>query len=171
MTAERWRQIWAYYFACRQWLAMQVRPLVGYRAMLEICDPQGDIQRHVERLLGQRDGLKELWIERFCICLEAWLDDLPPQGQPRKLSLEAAARALEERILREEPRPRVPFKMIRLDDHSILQPCHHKLFRRYDIIFPASATGSGARACPCTAPTAQIAPTNWSHIWPPWTSG
>ena len=148
VTPERWRKIWAYYLACRQWLARQARPGAGYQAMLELCDPQGSIQHHVERLLGQRDSLKELWLERFCVCLEAWLDDLPPQGQPRKLSLEVAARSLEKRILQEESQPRVPFDMIRLDDHSILQPCHHKLFRRYDIILSSIGDGQWRKSMP-----------------------
>ncbi|MDY7010959.1 MAG: hypothetical protein SVV80_09450 [Planctomycetota bacterium] len=148
VTPERWRRIWAYYLTCRQWLAVAVRPVSGYRALLELCDPQGIIQRHIEQLLGQRDRAKELYVERFCICLEAWLDDLPGQGRPRRLALEAAARSLEEHILAVESPPRVPFDMIRLDDHSILQPCHHKLFRRYDIILSSIGDGKWRKSMP-----------------------
>lgn len=149
VTPERWRQMWAYYFACRQWLAEGSRPgLTSYRAILDLCDPQGETQQHIEQMLGTRDRLKRLYVERFCICLEAWLDDLPPDGQPRRTSLDAAARSLQQRILAEEPEPRVPFKMIRLDDHSILQPCHHKLFRRYDIILSSIGDGAWRRSMP-----------------------
>ena len=148
VTPERWRKIWAYYLACRQWLVERARPRASYQLMLKLCDPQGSILHHVERLLGQRDSLKEFWVERFCVCLEAWLDDLPPQGQPRKMTLEVAACSLEKRILKEEPQPRVPFDMIRLDDCSILQPCHHKLFRRYDIILSSIGDGQWRKSMP-----------------------
>lgn len=43
VTPERWRRMWAYYFACRQWLAEGSRPgLMSYRAILDFCDPQGE---------------------------------------------------------------------------------------------------------------------------------
>ncbi|MBN2584603.1 MAG: hypothetical protein JXL80_16185 [Planctomycetes bacterium] len=150
LTAGRWRQIWAYYLACRQWLAAEVRPATGYMAALEACDPQGAVLQHVADLLGPRDALKELYVERFCLCLEAWLDSLslPPPGRPRLVALKAAAAAIEAEILRQEPDPRVPMDMIRLDDHSILQPCHHKLFRRYDIILSSIGDGKWRRTMP-----------------------
>ncbi len=148
VTPERWRQIWAYYLACRKWLVATVRLGEGFRAMLDLCDSHGTTQKHVEQLLGQQDRLKELYVERFCICLEAWLDDLLPEDHPRKLSLGASARLLEKRILAEEAQPRVPFDMIRLDDHSILQPCHHKLFRRYDIILSSIGDGQWRKSMP-----------------------
>ncbi len=148
VTTQRWQKIWAYYLAYCHWLAKQVRLGASYQVILELCDPQRSIQQHVESLLGKRGPLRELWLEHFCICLDAWLDDLPPQGQPRKLALEAAARSLEERILHQEPQPRVPFDMIRLDDHSIFQSCHHKFFRRYDIILSSIGDGQWRKSMP-----------------------
>ena len=100
------------------------------------------------QMLGTCDRLKGLYVERFCICMEAWLDDLPSNGQPRRTALKAAASSLEQEILATEPEPRVPFKMIRLDDHSILQPCHHKLFRRYDIILSSIGDGAWRKSMP-----------------------
>jgi hypothetical protein len=148
VTPERWRKVWAYYLACRHWLAKAVRPETGYQSLLELCDPRGEVQRHVEELLGPRDALKELYVERFCVCLDAWLDDLPPQGRPRRTGLEAATAALEQQILAAESEPRVPFKMIRLDDHSVLQICHHKLFRRYDVILSSIGDGQWRKSMP-----------------------
>jgi hypothetical protein len=116
--------------------------------MLEMCDPNGNTRRHVAQLLGPHDHLKALYVERFCLCLEAWLDDMYLPEYARRLALETATKAVEQRILAAEPEPRVPFDRIRLDGHSILQPCHHKLFRRYDIILSSIGDGQWRKSMP-----------------------
>ena len=71
VTDERWRKVWAYYATLRNWVPRDVP--AGYRALLQAVEPEEAFQNRILTMLGDRTALKELYIERFCLCLEKWL--------------------------------------------------------------------------------------------------
>lgn len=144
---ERWMKVWAYYLSLRDWLI--VGPHNGCKAMLRLCDPDGAIQNHVRELLREKDELKELYVERFCLCLECWVYDLirdqsrEPTGEPHR----EAISAVEEKIRQRDPDGEL-LKAFHWEGNGKLNPCHHKLFRRYDIILSSIGVGKWRGAIP-----------------------
>lgn len=141
VTQERWDRIWAYYLSLREWLAeASTKPRGAYPSLLAKCDPDGEVGRHVREMLGERDELKELRVERLCLHLEFWLEGLPGDDQPRKQALVAAAAAIDAETESRAPNDEFEHQergfahRTRLADNGQLFPCHHKLFRRYDIL-------------------------------------
>lgn len=130
MTPERWRRIWAIHAAARDWLPVaKVRS--GLPFLLGLVDPDGDVQRHVHALLGERTPLKEAYVVRFAAALEFFLMGFPEENAPQRQGLDAALAALDAEIARLDPDRRVvPARALR----DGIELCHHKLFRRYDII-------------------------------------
>jgi hypothetical protein len=131
VSRERWLKLWTYYLAVRSWL-----PSLGenaYGCMLDLCDPDCTVRAHVRQLLGHRTPVKELLAERFCLCLEMWLGGFLPTDSAQMTSHRAAVRAIDTEILKISPEDEV-LKAMRMDGEGALQPCHHKAFRRYDII-------------------------------------
>ena len=135
-TEERWRKIWAYVLALREWLPHE-RPS-GHAALLDLCDPDGAIADHIQGMLGERTVLKELYVERFCLSLEYRLRGQDGLAAEHCVGQQAAITVLEAEIARQDP------------DSSLLQamslqaglfPCHHKLFRRYAIILSSIGVG------------------------------
>jgi len=146
ITRERWRQLWAYWLACRNWVS---RPhFTGYPAMLACCDPQGTIQRHVGEMLGRKTDLKLLYVERFAHCLEYWLGICPlTDDSPAKLAHKASVKALEEKILNLNPQDDILPLMVAEGDGR-LQACNHKSFRRYTIILSGIGAGNARAVMP-----------------------
>lgn len=138
VTEERWDRVWAYYLSLRNWLPSEGRS--GYGSLLKSCDPEGKTPRHVESMLGDRDELKELLVERFCLTLEFWLAGIAPDDSARAKAHRAAVEKIEEDIKKRDPDSMV-MKALHLEGDGRLQPCHFKAFRRYDIIL--SSIGSG----------------------------
>ena len=68
ITDGRWREVWAYYVALRSWLAGKGPN--GYSALLNILDPGKEVEDRLINMLGERNELKELYVERFCLCRE-----------------------------------------------------------------------------------------------------
>lgn len=138
VSEARWKEVWAYYLALRNWLPREGRS--GYGALLGVCDPEEAIQKRVLSLLGERNDLKELCVERLCLCLELWLGGIFPRESAQMVAHGAAVSAVEEEITRHHPEGQI-LKAMKLDGDGRLQPCHHKAFRRYDIII--SSIGAG----------------------------
>lgn len=145
ITEKRWKQVWAYFLACRTWL--KHGPVNGYQIILNVVDPDGKIQEHIRALLGKRDDLKEKYVERFCLCLELWLGDLIADGKILSASHAAAIAALEKEIIHADPEAGI-LKAFMYEGDGRLNVCHHKLFRRYDIIISSIGCGKWRGAMP-----------------------
>ncbi len=138
VTEERWKKVWAYYLTLRDWLPSEGKS--GYGVLLRTCDPDGVIEGHVRSLLGERDGLKELYVERLCLNLAFWLGGYFSGGSAQGEAYRAAAAALEAKIAEREPEAK-GLDVFDLEGAGGWGPCHHKAFRRYDIII--SSVGAG----------------------------
>ena len=145
MTEGRWRKIWTYYYTLRNWLPCQNRN--GYRTLLREYDPDKAIQNHIDGLLGDRNGLKELYVTRFCFCLDFWLGGYYPQDSAQKIAHDNAVSAIEQEIEQRDPSNDI-LKAFQLEGDGKLNPCHHKLFRRYDIIISSIGAGRWRVAMP-----------------------
>jgi hypothetical protein len=144
ISARRWQQIWAYDAALRDWLAADGPPN-GYDTLLALCDASGEIRQHVRALLGERTERKALYAERLCLLLEFSLYDHFPPGSAQLRAHTAAVAALEEALQAHASDPNLVNAMHLAEDHGYacypgLELCHHKLFRRLDIL--ASSIGA-----------------------------
>ncbi len=140
VTDERWRKVWAYYVTLRNWVPRDVP--AGYQALLHVIEPEDVFQNHIRTMLGDRTVLKELYVERFCLCLEKWLSGYPPADSAQMKAHNAAVVAVEAEILKLDPdRAVVPEVVLQNDGDGRLQPCNHKAFYRYDLII--SSIGAG----------------------------
>ena len=142
---ERWRCVWAYYLALHEWLPGEGGR--GYPALLSLCDPDGEVRPRVKAMLGSRDELKELYVERLCLCLERWLRGHPPLESVSLKGHVAAVRELENEIEKRDPDGHI-LDAMRMDGDGRLQPCSHKAFRRYDIIISSIGCGKWRGAMP-----------------------
>jgi hypothetical protein len=145
VSEERWQKVWAYYLALKNWLPC--RGSSGYGALLKVCDPDKTIQEHISKLLSNRNELKELYVERFCLCLEKWLGGAM---MPKALFFKghsAAIDKIEEEIKKQDSKGRILNAMSQ-DGDGRLQPCGHKAFRRYDIIISSIGSGKWRGAMP-----------------------
>jgi len=150
MTERRWQQAWAYCLALRHWISGR-RHIKGYLAMLSLCDRDEEVRKRVEQALGERDELKELYVERYCMALELMLGNggarewLPPAAH------RAAAAVIEEEIRKRDPEARI-LEGIRFDErfgsYSGIEPCHHKFFRRLDIVISSIGAGEWRAVMP-----------------------
>jgi hypothetical protein len=138
VTEDRWKEVWAYYLALRNWLPSEGKG--GYRVLLGTCDPGGAIEGRVRSLLGDRDDLKELYVERFCLNLAFWLGGYFSAGSAPGEAYRAAVAALEAKIKEREPEAK-GLDVFDVEGAGGWGPCHHKAFRRYDIII--SSVGAG----------------------------
>ncbi len=145
VTEERWRHVWAYYLALRNWLPCQVA--AGYDAILGWCDPSGRVRERVTDLLGKPDQLKQLYLERFCLCLEFWLGGYYPSQSAQMTAHAAAVEAVEQQIGQLDPNGDILGAM-HDEGNGRLQPCHHKAFRRYEIIISSIGAGQWRAVMP-----------------------
>jgi len=145
VSEDRWKTIWAYYFTCRDWLANA--PQNGYRPLLRMCDADGVTQNHVLGLLGEKDELKALYVERFCLCLAFWIGEWCGREFAYAKAHNAAVSALEEEIRKRDPQGQI-LNAMKGEGDGRLQPCGHKAFRRYDIILSSIGTGKWRAAMP-----------------------
>ena len=142
---ERWRRIWGYYAGLRNWLLPERGQ--GYRTLSRIGDPEQTIASRLQGLLGERSELKDLYVERFCHCLDFWLSGSYPVGSAQRIAHDAAVSALEREIRARDPQGKILGAMQEEGDGA-LQPCHHKAFRRYDIIVSSIGAGQWRAAMP-----------------------
>jgi hypothetical protein len=128
MTGERWRKIWSYYLTLRDWNSC--KPRSGYDELLALCDTDGTVRNHVLGMLGEPTELKGLYVERFCLMMDYWLNGCPEGVTPAQSEWE---RSLEREIAKRDPEGKI-LEALREEGAGKLEFCHHKLFRRYDII-------------------------------------
>jgi hypothetical protein len=128
VTTKRWMKIWAYYLACRKWFVGDTRN--GYTSLLTQCDPKGKVENRIFGMLGQKTGLKTLYVHRFLLLMEYWLDGCPEKISPMRIVEE---KRIEEKIKKRNKGERI-LESFHLNGIGKLELCHHKLFRRYDII-------------------------------------
>ncbi len=176
MTQERWLQVWAWYAALREWLAP--RDANGWAPLLAVCDPEGAVRARVTELLGEPTELKQLYAERFALCLRWHLDDCPGVSENDPMALVAAHRAavqsVEAAIRERNPDDDILVHAFRGEGDGTLNVCHHKAFRRYEIILSSIGAGGWRRAMPMIGTTGfERARTVGEHIDPmeAWTRG
>lgn len=99
-------------------------------------------------MLGKRDELKELYVERFCLCLESFLDGSFGDMSPSRKVHDAAIPAIENQIKEIDPEAPLLKFMTYGTGGARLFPCSHKLFRRYDIIISSIGCGKWRGAMP-----------------------
>ena len=145
VSEERWNRVWAYYLTLRNWLPSEGRS--GYEFLLKKCDPENKIQNHIVSMLGNRDELKELYVERLCLCLEYWLGGLLPTESAQLKAHSAAILSVENEIRRLNPVSKI-LNAVELEGDGRLQPCNHKAFRRYDIIISSIGAGKWRAVMP-----------------------
>ncbi len=147
MTAGRWRQVWAYYLAARDWLPCENPVCSGYLALSGDYDADGAVRGHIRQMLGERTRLKELYVERFCLCLEFWLGGFYKEEAAQMVAHRAAVAAVEGEIRQLDPEGAI-LDAFEGEGDGKLQLCHHKLLRRYDIILSSIGVGSWRGAMP-----------------------
>ncbi|MDH5683704.1 MAG: hypothetical protein OEZ20_04485 [candidate division WOR-3 bacterium] len=141
MTEERWKKIWAYYLTLRKWLSSKGND--SYDILLKTCDPDKIIQDHVIEMLGDRNKIKELYVERFGLSLERWLGDYSAPDSPQLKAHQAAILAVDSEIKKVDPENTVIHELVlKNDGDGRLNLCNHKLFRRYDIIISSIGVGN-----------------------------
>lgn len=145
VTEDRWRRLWAYYLALRDWLHGAGGR--GFPALLALCDPEQEVRSRVEAMLSDRSELKELYVERLCLCMERWLRGHIPVESPLLKGHFAAVHELEDEIEKRDADGKI-LDALRLDGDGRLQPCSHKAFRRYDIIISSIGCGEWRGAMP-----------------------
>jgi hypothetical protein len=140
MTEERWGRIWAYYLTLKNWLPHETP--TGYETLLKVFDPNKMIQKNILNMLGHRNELKELYVERFCLCLEFWIGGFLPNKSAQKIAHDAAVSAIDKMIKKLDPKGEViPEVVLKDEGNGRLNLCGHKLFYRYDLII--SSIGAG----------------------------
>lgn len=148
MPDERWGQVWAYYAALRDWLSSGHRDTNGYRAVSRLCDRDAATRKRVSDMLGERTRLKELYVERLSLCIRFHLDHCPPPGTAQHLSHGAAVAAVETRVRELDPDGKILVHAFGFEGDGTLNICHHKVFRRYDIIISSIGAGGWRAAMP-----------------------
>ena len=139
ITDERWKKGWAYYFALKKWL-----PRIGWTGistMQTFCDPESVIDKHVQDLLGERTTLKELYVELFCHFFELQLLGLYPEDSITKDAVKTAKNLIigEIKQLDYDETLLAAINLTYLNEDqddrvAWFEVCHHKFFRRVDII-------------------------------------
>ncbi len=151
ITDARRARAWAYYLALEHW--QHDSPRSGFRTLLLMCDPDGSIEKHVRELLGERTELKSLYVERFSLCLEALLGERFPKGSAQAKAHAAAVAAVEKYIKKRDPDGELLDVMHEYREGEYLayvglEFCHHKIFRRLDIIISSIGVGKLRGAMP-----------------------
>lgn len=145
IASERWQRVWAYYLTLQEWLAVEHKK--GSAVLLEMCDPDKSIKSHVLAMLGEKNRLKELYVERFSLCLAFWLQGYPQPGSAQRKAHDAAVAILEEDIRRIDASEDI-LNALWLEGDGRSQPCHHKAFRRYDIVLSSIGQGKWRATMP-----------------------
>jgi len=84
---------------------------------------------------------------RFCLCLDFWLGGYCPQGSSQMIAHSNAVSAIEREIEQHDPNNNI-LTAFQLEGDGKLNPCHHKLFHRYDIILSSIGDGKWRAAMP-----------------------
>lgn len=146
ITNERWRKFWAYYLSLRNWLPFEGKN--GYKVLQNYCDTDGSVKKKIFDLLGERNRLKELYVERVCLLFEFWLGGYNfSRENPQMITHRAAVRSIEKEISKKDPEGKI-LKAMKFEGDGRLQPCSYKAFRRYDIIISSIGAGNWRTTMP-----------------------
>jgi len=148
ITEDRWKKMWAYYLTLRNWLSKPCYGPVGYAILLKMCDPSGEVQQRIVSMLGERTELKEFYVERLCLWFDwtavgGMFDDHSAMGTAHT----GAVAAVEQKIKELNPDGGI-LPWIAEDGQGHTEPCHHKAFRRYDIIISSIGAGKWRAVIP-----------------------
>ncbi len=149
MTNERWKKIWAYYLSCLEWLSDSMDS--GYEVMLAVCDPDKNIQEHIFSLLSEKTKLKELYVQRFCLYLGFMINRSFEVGSAPAFVHDVSLSAVETEIKKHDSEASILAGFVfdtKYKTYAGLELCHHKLFRRLDIILSSIGAGTWRGAMP-----------------------
>lgn len=133
ITKERWQRFWTYYLTLRNWILHEAKN--GYEMLLGNYDSDKSVQNYILGMLGERDKLKEVYVERFALGLERYLVGFPAEDSAWMKGHNSAVAAIDAEIKKLDPESKVVHELVLKDDGSgRLQPCNHKAFYRYDLI-------------------------------------
>jgi len=140
ISKERWEKFWTYYLTLRNWVPHEAKN--GYEMLLRTYDSDESVQNHILGMLGERDKLKEVYVERLGLCLERYLAGFPAEDSPWMKAHNSAVAAIDAEIKKLDPENKVVHELVLKDDGSgRLQPCNHKAFYRYDLIISSIGIG------------------------------
>ena len=139
ITEDRWKKAWAYYFTLKKWLPIQGR-YTGIPVLLDFCDLNKAIQSHITDLLGKKTTLKELYVELFSYSLEFHLLGRHPDDKAKIFATKAAVDFLINEVKKNDYDEMI-LAAVQINAEvpsegklSWYEVCHHKFFRRCDII-------------------------------------
>jgi hypothetical protein len=140
ISKERWEKFWTYYLTLRSWVPPEAKN--AYDILLRIYDFDKSVQNHILGMLGEKDKLKEVYVERLGLCLERYLAGFPPEDSAWTKAHNSAVAAIDVEIKKLDPESKVVHEaVLKNDGDGRLQPCNHKAFYRYDLII--SSIGAG----------------------------
>ncbi len=142
VNQERKRKILTYYLSLQYWLSKsQIR---DYFEQRECVSPtlsifeDGSITRDlVETKLGESTELKILLVERLCLRLKNKLNGFYPDGSVSKRIVDSSKEFIDTEIAKFNCDKR----FIDAIDCGGLEFCHHKFFRRLDILIESIGAG------------------------------
>lgn len=149
MTGERWKKVWAYYLICQNWISDEKRS--SYDIMLAFCDPDKTIQEHILSLLGEETELKQLYVQRFCLYCDFMITGRFAENSGPAIIHAASVSAIEKEIKKRDPESNILSGFAfdpQYNTYAGLELCHHKLFRRLDIILSSIGSGKWRGAMP-----------------------
>ena len=147
LTDDRWKRIWAYHLSPKQWLSPHKGINVGFGTLLRICDPSGEVENHVYTLLGDKDELKELYVQRLCLAFD-YVTSFFPVDSAQGKSYQVAVSAIKDEIKKHDYDKNI-LKALELNSvDGRLQPCHHKVLRRFDILISSIGKGKWRGSIP-----------------------
>lgn len=136
VTLERWKKVWAYLLSLKKWLQNGNMDFFS-EDMLRSCDPDEIIQNKITELLGTKNKLKELYVTLLYLSIEI-LNFVnlgsTPYTHPLWIAYRASITEIRNKI-NDMVGNNEFLKVLTLGNiEGRLQPCSHKVFRRYDII-------------------------------------
>ncbi len=139
ITENRWKKIWTYYLTLKEWLP-RARETSAFDILLNFCDPKGVLQKHILGLLGESSKLKQLYVTLLCLNFEYWLSRFS-KDSPQWKAFSVAVQRVEEEI-QELTSDREILAWLTIEGKGVwIEFCHHKLFRRLDIVISSINAG------------------------------
>lgn len=132
VTEERWKKIWAYFLSLRKWLQNGNMDVFS-ESLLKTCDPNQEILEHVTKLLRTRNTLKELYMTLLYLRIER-LNCTSELDSTLRIAYKASITEIEKQIEDKVGNSEILTALSENNAAGRLQPCSHKVFRRYDII-------------------------------------
>ncbi|MFX1453227.1 MAG: hypothetical protein ACFFCM_20505, partial [Promethearchaeota archaeon] len=146
ITKERWLKIWSYFLSLRKWLQNSNMDLF-HEYLLKLCDSDGKIQDHVTKLLGTKNKLKELYVTLLYLWIER-LNCTTALDSPLGIAYKSSITEIENQIKELVGDSQILMALAENNVEGRLQPCSHKVFRRYDIILSSIGDDKWRKSIP-----------------------